>query len=88
MYRVIEGMLFKVRGTYHSYLVEVYDKGFHNDALAEFCAKISAEGEHIRSIVRISATCDNTPKIPVLGTKTYNKYLKEYMRNNMEAKHE
>lgn len=71
---------------YHSYLVEVYDKGFENDALAEFCAKISAKGEVITSVTRIFENRSETPRVSVLTTKTYKRYLSKELKKIKNGK--
>ena len=80
MYRQIVGMLFRVKCMYRSYLVEVYDTGLDNDELAEFCAKISAKGEIITSVTRIFENRSETPRVSVLTTKTYKRYLDKELK--------
>lgn len=74
--REIEGILFRVRGVFHSWLVEVSPHKVEEE-LAEFCARKELSGDHISSVTRVFATTSDSPRVRVLSTPEYKAALKK-----------
>lgn len=73
--REVKGILYRVRGVFHSWLVEVSEEHAQEE-IAEFCARKSMVGDSITSVSRVFATSTDSPRVRVLSTPEFKAAIK------------
>lgn len=73
-HNISDKLLYRVSTMYGGYLVAC-DVATADKDLASFCAKLSARGAVIKSVVRIFEDSKDTPRVSVLTTKEYKNAL-------------